>query len=76
MMGDYDHQWWDFDDSLGKAHVSLLVEVIKVLKRHFPNIDTLGGHKEFLPGKGYSCPGSEIMKKIDSLRTETGLGAP
>lgn len=76
MMGDFDEQWWDFDDSLKKSHLQRLVEVIKVLKKHFPLIKTLGGHKEFLPGKGYTCPGNLIMDKIDELRRETSLNAP
>ena len=76
MMGDFDHQWWDFDDTLSKSHIVKLRAVIEVLQKHFIKIDTLGGHREFLPGKGYSCPGSELMPQVTKLRADLSLNAP
>ncbi len=75
MMGDYDHQWWDFDDTLQKKHVSTLKALIKTLKKFFP-LKKLGGHKEFLPNQGYTCPGSELMNIMNQLRKDMSLNAP
>lgn len=75
MMGDYDHQWWDLDDELTTGHIQNLNNLISLLMNFFP-IQYLGGHKEFLPGKGYSCPGDQIMNIIDKLRSQHGLAKP
>ena len=73
MMGDYDEQWWDDDDSLTAKHLSTLRSLIITLKVHFPLV-TLGGHKDFLAG--YSCPGNLMMDALPQLRKEVGLNAP
>ena len=75
MMGDYDHQWWDLDDTLLKKHIATLKDIIKTLKKTFC-LKTLGGHKEFLPAQNYRCPGSELMQIMNSLRKELSLNAP
>ena len=75
MIGDYDHQWWDKDDTLVKSHLNTLKRFINSLKKIFPLRD-LGGHKEYLPNQGYSCPGSELMKVMDQLRNDLSLNAP
>lgn len=76
LLGDYDEQWWDFDDSLSKAHVANANNLIKTLKKEFGTVTKLGGHKEYLPGKNYSCPGNLIMAKIGKMRTKHGLSKP
>jgi len=76
LMGDFDEQWWDFDDRLSKSHISSANALIKTLRAVFPGIRTLGGHKEFLPGKGYTCPGNQIMAKLDKMRIKHGLIKP
>ncbi len=76
LLGDYDEQWWDFDDSLSKAHLVNANNLIKTLKKEFGTITKLGGHKEFLPGKNYCCPGNLIMAKIGKMRAKHGLSKP
>ncbi len=76
LMGDYDEQWWDFDDTLSKSHISTANSLIKTLRVKFPSIRKLGGHKEFLPSKGYSCPGNQIMDVINKMRIKHGLTQP
>jgi hypothetical protein len=76
LMGDYEEQWWDFDDTLSKSHISTANTLIKTLKNHFSRIRKLGGHKEFLPSKGYTCPGNQIMDKLNRMRMKHGLTKP
>lgn len=76
LMGDYDEQWWDFDDTLAKSHISATNALIRTLKSKFPTIRKLGGHKEYLPGKGYTCPGNLIMAVLDKMRKKHGLAKP
>jgi len=75
-MGDFNEQWWDFDDTLSKSHISAANRLIKTLIAVFPGIRKLGGHKEFLPGKGYTCPGNLIMDKLGKMRIKHGLTKP
>jgi len=76
LMGDYNEQWWDFDDTLSKSHISAANSLIKTLKITFPSIRKFGGHKEFLPGKGYTCPGNLIMDILSKMRAKHGLSKP
>lgn len=77
LMGDYDEQWWDFDDdTLAKSHISTAHSLITTLKSTFPTIRKLGGHKEYLPGGGYSCPGNLVMNVIGKMRAKYGLTTP
>lgn len=76
LMGDYNEQWWDFDDTLTKSHIKKVNALITTLKNHFPTVRRLGGHKEFLPNSGYTCPGNLIMKKLAGLRRKHGLSKP
>ncbi len=73
MMGDYDEQWWDPDDTLTKAHLKKLRSLVRTLQRFFP-LTKLGGHGEYLAG--YSCPRSLLMKEMASLRKDLGLASP
>jgi hypothetical protein len=75
MMGDFDDQVWDFDDTLSSSHLAKLQLMITVLKQYFP-IAYLGGHKEYLPGKGYSCPGNQLIAVMGKLRKNNGLQSP
>ncbi|MDH4396727.1 MAG: peptidoglycan recognition family protein [Limnobacter sp.] len=75
VMGDFDEQWWDEDDELTPKQLNSTKKLIKTLKQHF-NIRELGGHREFLPGSGYTCPGNVLMNIIEQLRTEYGILAP
>ncbi|MDX1605387.1 MAG: N-acetylmuramoyl-L-alanine amidase [Candidatus Competibacterales bacterium] len=76
MMGDYDHQLLDWnDDTLSQKHLLKLKELIKTLKKHFP-LKKLGGHKEYLPNSGYTCPGGELMKVMGQLRKDLSLNVP
>jgi hypothetical protein len=78
MMGDYDAQWWDFDDTLTKKHLGTLQEMIATLKKHFGGVKYLGGHIEFALANGdeRTCPGSQLIEQLPKLRKESGLSAP
>ncbi len=76
LMGDYNEQWWDFDDTLTKKHVAIVNNLIISLTSTFTTIKRLGGHKEFLPNQGYSCPGNLVMNKIANFRKKHGLSKP
>ncbi len=76
LLGDYDEQWWDFDDTLTKSHISAANSLIRTLKGTFLKIRKLGGHKEFLPGRNYTCPGNLIMNRINEMRVKHGLSKP
>lgn len=74
MIGDFDHQWWDRDDTLTQSHLSNLRALIRTLRSYFC-IDTLGGHSEF-PGQGDGCPGSELLPKVEEIRSDLSLSSP
>lgn len=78
MMGDYDEQWWDFDDDLTKAHLQKLKDVIATLKKHFTGMKYLGGHLEFATAQGdeRTCPGNLLIAELDGLRAGAGLSKP
>ena len=78
MMGDYDEQWWDFDDTLSQTHIEKMKELVKTLRRSFTGIKYFGGHLEFAKAHGdeRTCPGNLLMAKMDELRNEFGLNAP
>lgn len=76
LMGDYNEQWWDVDDTLSNSHISTADSLINTLRSIFPSIRKLGGHKEYLPGKGYTCPGNLIMDVIGNMRIKHGLAKP
>lgn len=75
LLGDFDEQWWDIDDQLTNSQLKAVNSLIKSLTKHF-SINKLGGHKEFLPGKGYSCPGNLVMDIIDTMRAQHALQKP
>ncbi|CCN70379.1 peptidoglycan recognition family protein [Vibrio nigripulchritudo] len=75
LLGDFNEQWWDVDDKLTNRQLVSLDKMIEVLKQYF-NINKLGGHKEFLPGEGYTCPGNLVMDIIGKLRDKHDLQKP
>jgi hypothetical protein len=74
MLGDYDEQWWDYDDNFTKEHLSKLKCLISTLKSLFP-INKLGGHREFI-ARDSGCPGNLLMNVMEELRKEFKLNAP
>jgi hypothetical protein len=73
IMGDFEHQAWDFDDDPTSAQLDSAAKLINTLKGHFA-LDKLGGHKDYKAGT--ECPGGELYKKLPDLRKKTGLGGP
>lgn len=73
LEGDFDHQIWDFDDSVENKQIVLLTKLIESLVTKFP-ITKLIGHSDVL-GKeiGDGCPGKELYKFIPSLRSQFNL---
>jgi len=76
LLGDYDEQLWDWDDELSASHVNVVNGLIATLIGHFPSIRQLGGHKEFLKGQDYTCPGNLILQQLAPMRARHGLSAP
>ncbi|HEX8823974.1 MAG TPA: peptidoglycan recognition family protein, partial [Archangium sp.] len=74
MMGDFDANWWDFDDEPTTAQLNAAAALIKTLKAEFRTITLLGGHRDYK--KGTECPGSIMYGRITALRSATGLGGP
>ena len=75
FMGDFDHQWWDVDDDLTPDQLTSSKKLIVSLKKHCA-ISYFGGHKEFLPGSNYNCPGDVLLEKVRTMRREFGFYAP
>lgn len=75
MMGDYDEQWWDDDDTLTRPLLETLESLLVTLTSYFPT-KYLGGHKEFLRGQKYTCPGNLLMPVVETWRKKFSLQAP
>jgi hypothetical protein len=73
VMGDFQHQWWDLDDDPTQRQMTSLVRIILGLKREFPGIQTLAGHRDF---QDTECPGDELYKRLPEVRNSTSLMAP
>lgn len=74
MMGDFHHQFWDFDDDFTASHKRYILELVKELQCWF-TLTTLGGHSEWVPNHT-ACPGNAINPWMATLRRQTGLAAP
>jgi hypothetical protein len=74
IMGDFEHQLWDSDDEPTDAQITAAKSLINTLKGAFPTVTKLGGHRDYKAGT--ECPGGELYKKLDGMRTETKLGGP
>ena len=68
VEGDFEHQWWDFDDEVEPNQIVLLKKLIRAIIRCFP-IRALVGHSD-VSGKeiGDGCPGEELYNYIPNLR--------
>lgn len=73
VMGDFQHQLWDWDDDPTKKQLSSLNSLILTLKSAFPTISKLGGHRDY---NATACPGDELYKLIPDIRAKTKLGGP
>lgn len=74
LMGDFDHQIWDRDDTLTATHLAKIRSLIATLRSFFC-IDTLGGHSEY-PGQGHTCPGNALLPEVVKMRATLQLAAP
>ncbi|MCP5420932.1 MAG: N-acetylmuramoyl-L-alanine amidase [Gammaproteobacteria bacterium] len=74
VMGDFEHQVWDFDDDPTAAQLAAAEALINTLKTAFPTVTKLGGHRDYKVGT--ECPGGELYKKLPGMRTHTQLGGP
>jgi hypothetical protein len=73
VMGDFQHQFWDFDDDPTQKQLKSLESLLLTLKASLPTVTKLGGHRDY---GSTVCPGDELYKKIPTMRTTTGLGGP
>jgi hypothetical protein len=73
VMGDFESNWWDSDDSVTAGQRNSVRKLITTLKREFPTIGTLGGHRDY---KKTECPGDLLYGELGGLRKEFGLKAP
>jgi N-acetylmuramoyl-L-alanine amidase/Bacterial SH3 domain len=62
------------NDALGKEMEASMVQLVHFLRGKYPNINFLGGHKEFNSKR--SCPGNIPMAKMDGWRMSTSLQKP
>ena len=74
LLADLDTQWWDDDDELTPEMEASLLRLIHSLLGRYPNIQFLGGHREFNTDR--TCPGDIGMRNMSSWRSSTGLQAP
>lgn len=74
VMGDFEHQAWDFDDDPTKKQLASVKDLIKTLKSEFGTLTKLGGHRDYKSTT--KCPGGELYKMIPGIRTDTKLGGP
>ncbi len=76
IAGDFEHQWWDEDDDPTQAAADAVVRLVSALKAHFP-LTQLIGHRDLPRAKGDTeCPGEELYKLLDEMRSRTGLAGP
>lgn len=73
VEGDFDHQWWDFDDEVEPNQIVLLRKLINSIITYFP-INKLIGHSDVSGKKiGDGCPGEKLYDYIPSLRQKFNL---
>lgn len=74
VEGDFEHQWWDFDDDVEPEQLKLLEKLIGVLIKNIPTIKNLVGHSDVI-GKSAedTCPGEELYKYLPKLRSKFKL---
>jgi hypothetical protein len=73
VMGDFQHQWWDFDDDPSKSQFKSLESLVLAIKASLPTVTKIGGHRDYMTT---DCPGDELYKVIPGIRTKTGLAGP
>jgi hypothetical protein len=75
VMGDFEHQVWDpSDDDPTKVQIASAQQLILTLKKAFPTLQKLGGHRDYKVGT--ACPGDVLYAILGGMRAATGLGAP
>ncbi len=79
-MGDFDSTVYNLlagkaysGDQVQSSMLDALRRLSRELMRRFP-IATFGGHKEY--GVSESCPGSNLLPRVQAMRTELRLAAP
>ena len=79
-MGDFDSTVFNLlagkaysGDEIRSSMLDALRALSRELMRRFP-ITTFGGHKEF--GVSESCPGSNLLPRVEVMRRELRLAAP
>ena len=79
-MGDFDSSIFNLMSGKGYSGDEVRGSMLDALRRlsqefmrRFP-ITTFGGHKEY--GVSESCPGSNLLIRVQALRTELHLAAP
>ena len=56
------------------AQLEAVKRLVRALRTLFPDLKTLGGHKDFT--KTTECPGNELYSQLDALRKDLGMAAP
>jgi hypothetical protein len=79
VAGDFEEQFWDFDDKPTEKQIQAVTALVDTLKRHFP-LKRLIGHKD-IPNlnpnkKQTDCPGNALYDKLNTIRSSTGLAGP
>jgi murein DD-endopeptidase MepM/ murein hydrolase activator NlpD len=63
------------DGEVPIAQINSVIKLIKKLKEIFPLIE-LGGHQDYALNGKYGCPGNLLYKRLNEIRTGTGLASP
>lgn len=73
VMGDFEAQWWDADDTPTARQLHSLRALLRTLKDALPTLRFLGGHRDF---KDTECPGTALYKHMADLQAASGLAPP
>lgn len=63
-----------FEDDPIPAQITRVVTLVTELKKYFPNLKKLGGHRDF--DATNECPGNKLYNRLDEIRKKTSLKAP
>lgn len=81
LMGNFQPHWWNVlgTDPIHAAQETAAENLVRALKRFFPTLKRLGGHRDFILDPNdvkRDCPGDNLYRLLPDLREATGLTGP
>jgi hypothetical protein len=74
-MGDFEKEFLGLlGGKPSPSQLLALKTLVLGLKKLFPTLKTLGGHKDFK--KSTECPGNQLYPLLDGIRNALGMLAP